>query len=125
MLLDTDILIDLVRRHPAASAWFAALPELPTVAGFAALELAYGCRDAAELRAVRAFLRVFPMAWPTEEDLRRALVDYAPLRLSHGLGLLDAVIAATAVGLDLSLVTFNVRHFGAVPGLTTEQPYTR
>jgi len=39
--------------------------------------------------------------------------------------MIDALIAATALGLRLPLVTFNARHFSAVPGLTTIQPYTR
>jgi predicted nucleic acid-binding protein len=125
MILDTDVLIDLVRQHPAAAAWFASLPTLPAVCGFAALELAYGCLNAAELRAVRTFLRAFTIVWPTEEDLSRALVEYAPLHLSHGLGAMDALIAATAVGRGTPLVTLNVRHFRAVPNLTTLPPYRR
>jgi len=125
MILDTDVLIDLVREHPAAAAWFASLPTLPAACGFAALELTYGCLNTAELRAVRTFLRTFTIVWPSEEDLWRALIDYAPLHLSHGLGAMDALIAATAVGRGVPLVTFNVRHFRAVPNLTTLQPYNR
>jgi predicted nucleic acid-binding protein len=125
MILDTDALVDLVRGHPTATAWFATLPQMPFVCGFSALELLYGCRDAGELRAGQAFLRAFPIVWPAEQDLQRALTEYPPLRLAHGLGVIDALIAATAVGQGLPLVTFNVRHFRAVPGLTTAQPYVR
>jgi predicted nucleic acid-binding protein len=125
MLLDTDILIDLVGRHPAATAWFATVAPIPSVPGIAALELTYGCLNSAELRAVETFLQAFPIVWPSEDDLNRAWVDYAPLRLSHGLGVMDALIAATAIGRGDPLATFNVRHFRAVPGLTIVQPYTR
>lgn len=125
MLLDTDILIDVVRRHPGAIAWFGNLPTLPAVCGFAALEITYGCLNTAELRAVQTFLRPFPIVWPSEVDLQRALGDYARFRLSHGISVMDALIAATATGRGLSLVTFNVKHFHAIPGLITEQPYAR
>ena len=44
---------------------------------------------------------------------------------AHGLGLLDALIAACAVGLSATLFTFNDKHYRVVPGLVTAQPYTR
>jgi predicted nucleic acid-binding protein len=125
MILDTDVLIDLVREHPAAAAWFATLAAMPSVSGIAALELTYGCLNSAELRAVRTFLLPFPIIWPSEQDHQRALADSAPLHLSHGLGVMDALIAATAVGQGLPLATLNIRHFRAVPGLQIVQPYTR
>lgn len=125
MLLDTDILIDLQREDPAAVAWMDALEVLPAVSGIAALELTYGCRDGAELRQARDFLSAFEIVWPTDEDHRRALEAYAPYHLSHGVGALDALIAATAVGRGLTVATFNVRHFGRLPGVRTVQPYTR
>jgi predicted nucleic acid-binding protein len=50
---------------------------------------------------------------------------FASVHLSHGLGLLDALIGQTAVALQLSLYTFNDKHYTAVPGLQTVQPYTK
>jgi predicted nucleic acid-binding protein len=43
----------------------------------------------------------------------------------EGLGLLDALIAATAVGHGGVLNTFNERHYRMFPGLTTVRPYQR
>jgi predicted nucleic acid-binding protein len=63
-----------------------------------------------------------PVVWPTAADFQRALANFTSLHLSHGLGLLDAVIAACAVGLSAELCTFNQKHYKAVPGLTTIQP---
>jgi predicted nucleic acid-binding protein len=53
------------------------------------------------------------------------LSDFTAYHLSHGLGLLDALIAACAVGHSATLYTFNVKHYQVVPGLVTAQPYTR
>jgi predicted nucleic acid-binding protein len=125
VLLDTDILVDLIRNHPPARAWFAGLSAYPTVSGIAALELTYGALNAAELRAVEHFLRPFPILWPMDEDVRRAMTDYALVHLSHGIDVMDAITAALAVRHGLDVATFNVKHFSAIPGLTTIQPYVR
>jgi hypothetical protein len=41
---------------------------------------------------------------------------------SHGLHVFDALVAATAMEEDLTLVTKNRRHFGAIKGLRLEIP---
>lgn len=40
--------------------------------------------------------------------------------LSHGLRLADALIGATALDRQATLITANVRHFSPVPGLVIE-----
>jgi predicted nucleic acid-binding protein len=66
-----------------------------------------------------------PVVWPTESDCKRALSDFTAYHLPHNLGLLDALIAACAIGLSATLCTFNVKHYRVVPGLLTAQPYKR
>ena len=46
-------------------------------------------------------------------------------QLSHGLGVLDSLISACAVGRSATLYTFNAKHYSVVPGLVLAQPYTR
>ncbi len=43
-------------------------------------------------------------------------------RRSHGMGLIDAVIAATALTVDCPLLTLNVRHFHFIPGVVVINP---
>src|SRR5437588_11884287 len=124
-LLDTDILIDIQRGHPPAVAWFGGLATLPSVPGFVVMELVQDARNAAEARRARQLVAPLPTVWPSEADCDRALSDFTAYHLSHGLGLLDALIAACAVGLSATLFTFNARHYRVVPGLTIAQPYTR
>lgn len=47
------------------------------------------------------------------------------VQLSHELGILDALIAETAVGLNMELTTFNTKHYSIVATLQTIQPYAR
>ena len=125
MILDTDVLILLEKEDPAALAWYASLVDMPYAAGFAALELLNGCENASDRRRIEAFLKDFTLLWPDEVALNRAVQNYGALRLAHSIGVLDMVIAATAISQDQDLVTFNIRHFRAVPGLVTVKPYER
>ena len=124
-LLDTDILIDVQRGHSPALAWFASLTELPAVPGFVVMELVQDARNANELRQSLKLVAPFPMLWPTEADCARALTDFTAYHLSHALGLLDALIAACAVGRSATLYTFNIRHYQVVPNLLAAEPYAR
>ena len=51
--------------------------------------------------------------------------DFAAYHLSDGLGLLDALIAACAVGRSATLHTFNEKHYRVVHALVTARPYAR
>jgi predicted nucleic acid-binding protein len=124
-LLDSDVLIDIQRGHAPAVAWFAGLSAPPSVPGLVVMELV---QDAKNLRQVRKALKLvapLPVVWPTAADCNRALSDFTAYHLSHGLDLLDALIAACAIGSPATLCTFNVKHYQMVPGLVTAQPYTR
>jgi predicted nucleic acid-binding protein len=39
--------------------------------------------------------------------------------------LIDALVAACAIGQAATLCTFNLKHYRVIAGLTTEQPYSR
>jgi predicted nucleic acid-binding protein len=124
MLLDSDVMVDVVRGHAPAVAWLASGRTTPLrLAGFAAMELLQGCRNLADQRRVEKRLQSFPLCWPTLADCQQGYQDFAAYRLSHGLGLIDALIGATAVGSGETLATFNVKHYAVIVGLTTVQPY--
>lgn len=124
-LLDTDVLIDIQRGYQPAVQWFSTLNELPGVPGFVVMELYQDAPDARRLREVDQLIAPLTVVWPSQRDCQRALTDFRALHLSHGIGLLDALIGATAIGLNAILVTFNLRHFSPLTVLTTEQPYSK
>src|SRR5688500_14402031 len=123
--LDTDILIDVQRGHPPALAWFAQLTELPSVPGFVVMELVQDARNNREVEAALKLVAPLPVIWPSTTACERALSEFSAYHLSHGLGLIDALIAACAVGLSAKLCTFNEKHYRAMPALVTAQPYVR
>jgi hypothetical protein len=124
-LLDTDILIDIQRGYQPAVEWFATLDDTPGVPGFVVMELFQDAPNARRIREVEDLVAPLEVVWPSEVDCQRALTDFRMLHLSHGLGLLDALIAATTIGRDATLVTFNARHFSPIAGLMIEQPYSK
>lgn len=124
-LIDTDVLIDIQRGYRPALEWFATLAELPHVPGFVVMELYQSIQNRQDARAVEKLVRPLPVVWPTAADCQWALTEFPRLRLSHQIGLLDMLIAATAIGRRAPLITFNIKHYRAVTGLRTEQPYTK
>jgi predicted nucleic acid-binding protein len=125
ILLDADVCIDLGRGYLPALEWFAGLMEHPALPGLVVMELLAGCRNGREMQVARRFTRRFEAHWPTAGDCGRAVDTYTKLKLSHGLSVNDALIAACAIGLGATLCTFNVKHFSAIVGLSHQQPYPR
>jgi predicted nucleic acid-binding protein len=124
MLLDTDVMVDVLRGFPPALAWLKSLGSAPiALPGLVAMELVQGCRTLAEQRRLDAELRRFQLMWPSVADCIRAFDDFSAFHLSHSLGLLDSLIGETAVGQALPLVTFNVKHYAVITALKTIQPY--
>lgn len=124
-LLDTDVLIDVQRKFQPALDWFSGLTELPAVPGFVVMELIQDARDSSEVVKARRLVAPFQVVWPTEAECRSAMISFETLHLSSGLGLIDALIGAMAVGRDAELCTFNTKHYRAIPGIKLLKPYVK
>lgn len=124
-LLDTDILIDVQRGYSPAVHWFSSLPEAPSVPALVIMELIQDAQDARQVRQALKLVAPLPVVWLSEADSVRALSDFTAYHLSHGLGLLDSLIAACALSRTAVLCTFNKKHYKMIPGLKTEQPYEK
>jgi predicted nucleic acid-binding protein len=124
-LIDTDILIDASRGVAAAGAFLnqAQAETGVIISVISAMELVRGCRDKRQLADVTMLIhssRVLPV---TSRVSILALAFLEEFALSHGLGLPDALIAATAVRAQMPLYTRNTRHFSMIRGLAVVQPY--
>jgi len=84
-----------------------------------------GARDAAEQASIRTRLKPFPVAHLEGGDTERALEWFSKFRLSHGTGIMDCLIGATAARLAVPFYTFNARHFAPLDGIDARQPYER
>ena len=118
VLVDTDILIDAGRGIPLAVAFLARQSEeVLAVCAVTRMELIVGCRNKGELRTLDRFLRAFRVFSLTPEITQKAEDLLRQYRLSHGLLIPDALIAATAVGAGVALATENLADFRFIDGL--------
>jgi predicted nucleic acid-binding protein len=118
-LIDSNIIIDLTRQLPAAQAFIQPLLALgaPETSVVCTMEVIQGCRNQAELNLILSFLSLFRIYPISSAASLNAQAHLTALTLSHGLGIPDALIAATALELRLPLYTLNTKHFAMVPGL--------
>jgi len=121
VLVDTDVLIWHLRGYAQASRRLDELDPL-TLSAVSYLEVLQGMRNKAELAAVQQMLhkRQAHMLPITEGITQQAVSLMEALTLSHGLQMGDALIAATALVHQMPLLTGNVKHFAAVPGLVID-----
>jgi len=124
-LLDTDVVIDLLRKRPPAVEWVNTLDfkEEVILPGYVVMELLQGCRNQAEQNQLQSFLTNVATVWPSPNDCDQALDLFAKYHLSHNIRLIDVMIGHTALSLELPLCSFNQKHYDFIPGLSTIQPY--
>jgi len=127
ILLDSDVMIDLLRQFPPAVAWFYTLDEGEEIAlpGYVVMELIQGCRNKEEQERFQRALLPYGVVWLLPADCDNALEIFLAYHLSHGAGLLDVFIAQTALVLGVPLYTFNQKHYQFLSELQTIQPYAK
>ena len=119
VVLDTDILIDASRAIGEALACLHQVEDQSALAVSAVteMELVVGCRDKAELRTLDSFLNRFQVIRVDERMSDTAVALLRRYRLSHGLLIADAFIAASALVLDTPLLSKNQRDYRFIAGL--------
>jgi len=120
LLVDTDILIDVGRGLDEAVAHLQAW-EAEREIGISAItymELLVGCRNKREQRAVERFVERFEVLPVSALITEQAIELLRRYRLSHGLLIADALIAATAITKGIPLVSKNQRDYRFIEGVT-------
>ena len=118
-LVDTDILIDASRKDPQAIACLnnLGLQVMLAISAITQMELIVGCRNNTELAHLANFLLRFQRLNVTESISDQTIRLLEQYRLSHGLLIPDALIAATALVHQCDFITKNQRDFRFISGL--------
>jgi tRNA(fMet)-specific endonuclease VapC len=124
VILDTSILIDLLRGFPPVTGWFATLGRLrAAVTPVVWMETVQGAPNRSKRAQALRLLRQFRIEHPTPDDNRWAMRQVAAFHLSHSIELQDAMIASVAARLAVPLYTMNLKHFQSLPAVDATAPY--
>ncbi len=113
VLVDTDILIDVGRDIGEAVSCLEQIEQRasPAISVVTQMELIIGCRNKAELRALGHFLLRLQVIKVNERISDIAVDLLHRYRLSHGLLIADALVAASALSLGQPLISKNQRDY--------------
>jgi predicted nucleic acid-binding protein len=122
-LLDTDVIVEYLRGDEQAVEFLESLEDELLVSAITVAELYSGARNETEEKTLARFLMAFEVIEVSGSIARKGGLFRRDYRQSHGTGLADALIAATAVDAEAILTTFNKRHFPMVADV--QVPYRR
>jgi predicted nucleic acid-binding protein len=118
ILPDTDVLVDFFRGHVKAVAFINNHSDRIILSSIVVAELFAGVKGSAEQAALEAFVSVFRVI-PVNGEIAKAGGLYkSELGKSYGIGLADAILAATAEAENAELKTLNIKHYPMLKGLT-------
>jgi predicted nucleic acid-binding protein len=117
ILLDTDVLVDFFRGHRKAVAFVNAHSTRIILSSIVVAELYAGVKGDAEQTTLENFISLFHVV-PVSPEIAKAgglyKRDYGK---SHGVGLADAILAASAEVENAELKTLNTKHYPMLKGL--------
>ncbi len=117
LIPDTDVLVDFLRGCGKAVELVNRHSDRILLSSIVVAELYAGVKGAAELQVLDGLVSLFPVI-PVNAEIARAgglyRRDYGK---SHGLGLADALLAATAEAESAVFMTLNVKHYPMMAGL--------
>ena len=117
LLVDTDVLIDFLRGSDKAISFIQKFSSQIILSPIVVAELYAGVKGANELSILDNFVSHFRVA-PITKDIARAGGLYKrDFGKSNGVGLADAILAATVEKEKAELKTLNVKHYPMIRGL--------
>ncbi len=118
ILLDTNILIELFKRSPEyiAKIKLIGLDNI-TISRITVFEMILGALNKRELKEINSFLSKFSQININISICDKTVNLLNKYRLSHGLYINDAIIAATCLEYQLPILTLNKKDFKFISGI--------
>lgn len=121
-LLDTTVVIHLLRRYSPALNWFSN-NQMYGVTSTVWMEVMRGATNKANQAQARHILDQFETVYSTPTDQQRAMQQLERFQFSHHIGKDDCLIAAVAYRLQIPLYTHNLKDMTPLIGALAVQPY--
>jgi predicted nucleic acid-binding protein len=117
ILVDTDVLIDFLRGNDKAISFIDEFSPHIILSPIVVAELYAGVKGTDELSVLDNFISLFRIV-PIDSDIAKSGGLYKrDFGKSHGVGLADAILAATADKESAELKTLNVKHYPMIRDL--------
>jgi predicted nucleic acid-binding protein len=117
IVLDTDVLVDFLRGYAKAEDLVNAHSDRIILSSIVVAEL-YACvKGHDEQTALDTFVSLFPVVPVTAEIAKVGGLHKRDYSRSHGVGLADAILAATVESEKAELKTLNTKHYPMLKGL--------
>ena len=112
-IVDTDVLIDAALQINKAIDCLDGLEQnsMLAISVITQMELFVGCRNKTELGNTKRFLQRFQVLKLSDQISDKAIGLLLQYRLSHGLAIPDALIAATAITFNQPFISKNQRDY--------------
>ncbi|WP_035237457.1 type II toxin-antitoxin system VapC family toxin [Desulfobacter vibrioformis] len=122
-LPDTDVLIDFLRGYQQAVDFINVNASQIILSTIVIAELYAGVRGKQELTILNNFVSLFDVIPMNSEIAKIGGLYKRDFGKSHGVGLADAIIAATCHSKNAQLKTLNIKHYPMIENL--EPAYTK
>ena len=116
ILVDTDVIVDFLRGYEKAVSYIEKHSAEIVLSSIVVAELYAGVRDDERAR-LDDFVSLFPVLPITSEIAKAGGLFKRDYYKSYGIGLADALMAATAVTENAELKTLNTKHYPMLKGL--------
>ena len=123
LLIDTDILIDYLRGEQQAISFLESLEQNLVLSSINVAELYSGVRKGKEEEVLNNFMQAFEIIPVTNEIAKKGGFFRRGFLNSHGIGLADAIVAATAEMFHCELATLNKKHYPMIENVLV--PYQK
>lgn len=117
VLVDTDVLVDFLRGHRKAVAFVNEHVDRIILSSIVVAELYAGVKGDEEQAALDRFVSLFRVVSVSAEIAKAGGLCKKDYGKSHGVGLADAILYATAEAEDAELKTLNTKHYPMIKDL--------
>jgi predicted nucleic acid-binding protein len=122
-LVDTSVVVDILRAYPPAVAWLNAQTDNIGITHFGWYEVIEGCPNKQKQKAAIRVLERFELELINDDDIEWATTALLKHYLKGNVDAFDCLIAATAHRLHIPLYTRNLKHFTPLLGGLAQKPY--
>lgn len=125
MVIDTTVFVDLFREDVNASKFLLNSRESLIISRVVLMELVRGLKSKREIKIMVKQLKALGVEILEINEKISIIAGelFEKHYHSHGLGIMDALVAASAIASKDTLVTHNIKHFTFIKELNLVKPY--